>query len=1173
MADLLSKRTQNLSTLLNGRVVVSFSLCLILALYLLFFNTGGFDSIKIKKLVLSNLESIDLTLEEKLHQYKERASFIYDKFRAKNLQHSRLKRKETLLILQKGAIKEYFGEIFYFRYKELDTAEWVFIKRKKSLFFMQKMAENIFYVRYFFHLENNFVLRRLKYNAAIQEIKFFKDKKEGRNSYRYNEAEDTYFYFHLLNRSDNQLALYLKFSKTDVENYYKKKKRYFLYFFLLGLFFLGFIYFHKRKTIISRVSWFFMLGVLFLFVSSAGENDLYLKFGKFFTFYSIYEVLMLLTAFISLLYLSREKFKRAFPCIILFDVSLIITLNFGDQIFKSVDFNFTQFSFKYITLVIIMLFLHLVPIFLIRGIFMKRSPFLMGVVVGVQAALVTVCFYAQEIIFLNVLLLSVIAFMLLFFKRKFFIRGMMIFLVAISIFLQVDTHSFKEKKEFIAGNLKQVFLNQNNYAKLIAREMVHQLNLESKKKNFHEFFLDGASYRLKSIWRKTMASRENIASGLFIVSPEGEILSHYSYQMQYLKVNIKTIFPFWAIEDAVADLYGKDTSLALASINVFRESEHLGSIFVQVLNSPELILRHQDKTNIFTLDNKIDGMDLSYIKLNADNRIIENPSNINLENVAGILEYNNQWTTFRFIDITFNGYIFKHNKNTIIIFFPAKTLFKNFAEIIKIFLFLLLMFLFLYFKELKRVDWKSIYYSYSIRVFSFLILISLFTAIIFSLFSLNFNAGSALSKSRQMMYERGRTAQNIGYNLLEKGSEFTQDHLVLISRILNSDVSVYENGILLDSSNFRKIINSQVANYLHSDVLNLLNVKNQKFVLLEENNRSHLYFKIYNYILDVEISYDWRMIFSEEGYYTNFIITLFFILTVIGFSSAFFFRNKIISPIAGLNKGMAEVEKGNLPHLDTIPSEIEIKNLYMGFNSMIEGIREQKKNISEISRMKTIIKLGRRVAHEVKNPLTPIKLSAEQILLALRDKNPNFEDIIKQSVNYIIDETDHLKKVSYGFLDLSRLDELSPVEFDLMWMATEEISNVMQLYGHIEFSIDGDTKHIEVTLDKVKIKQVLKNLISNSIDAVTVCKRKGEIRLAVKTGDGRVRIELVDNGIGMEEEVVQQVYNVDYSTKEIGTGLGLFIVKRIIELHKGRIDIESDKDKGTRIILDLPEKI
>ena len=482
--------------------------------------------------------------------------------------------------------------------------------------------------------------------------------------------------------------------------------------------------------------------------------------------------------------------------------------------------------------------------------------------------------------------------------------------------------------------------------------------------------------------------------------------------------------------------------------------------------------------------------------------------------------------------------------------------------------------------ELKKIDWRSVYYSFSIRVFAILILISFLTAIVFSVIFINFSTRSSEQKVMRMVYESGRTAQNIAYNLIKDSGEISKDFLFSMSDILNGDVSVYKKSGLVDTSNYRKIINSQIPLNLDSRILSALNEKNQKFVLIEDLKNFYLFYKVYDYIFMVELSNKWEKALSEERYYTDFIITIFFILIIIGFSAAFFSRNKILSPIDGLNRGMAEVEKGNLRKLDKLPAEIEIKSLYMGFNAMIEGIREQKRAISEMSRMKTIIRLGRRVAHEVKNPLTPIQLSAEQILEALKDKNPNYEEIIKQSVNYIIDETDHLKKVSYGFLDLSRLDEIDAREFDLVELVQEELFNVRQIYSHIDFSFmvspgeEGVKASMKVTLDKIKIKQVLKNLLTNSIEAIGEKKGKIGIHLGKEQKRNKcVIIEVEDNGVGMDEREFARAFEVDYSTKEIGTGLGLFIVKRIIELHKGSIEIQSEKNKGTRVTLRLPQGV
>ncbi|HLP48743.1 MAG TPA: hypothetical protein VK469_22575, partial [Candidatus Kapabacteria bacterium] len=878
MGNLLSKRFGFLKLALPAGFIL-----LAAILYLLLFNPPSLDNITVEKTVLANLKSIETTLAQKIADYKQRAGFIFNKYRSNKLAHSDLEAKEALIIAPSDIIKDYYGEIYYFKFKEMAVNEWLFSERKNTLFFMQKMADNIFYVKHFCDLDNNFILDGVKYNAAIKEIAIFKEEitHNRTNSYQYDQAKGMFFYNHLLKGSNNRLALYLKFSKNNIQAYYKKRATQFLYISLLVFLLLLILLTPRKKTNLSRMLWLVFLAIMFIFIAQFGEKDFYWTIGNRITFYSLANVLIILVAGASLAYWFRQQIKITWPgaVYLLFNLSLLAMLKIAGAIYQAVDFNYTKFAIQYLILVTILFLLHLFPLYFTRNITYKRDLTHMGSFLFFQAIVTATGYYLLHLNLANILIVSFIALVMMFFEKRFLTRMVVIFLLAISIFHLVNSQTATEKKEFIAHSLKDIFLNQNNYAKFMAREIVHELNQESM--DFDKFFQEDASSLLETTWRRTMASRENIASGIFVLSPEGKILNQYAYLVQYLDVETRAVFPFWAIEDAAADFYGKKTSLAVASITVIKDAKLLGRIVVQVLNAPELILRQQDKVNIFTIDNKIDGTDLSYIKLDEMNRIVENPSNINLEDVTGLLKNapggNGRWISFRFIDLTFNGYIFKDNKDTIIIFFPAATLFKNFSEITKIFLILAALFFLFYAPRMKQWDWKTIYYSFSIRVFSILIIIALITTVIFSLFSINFNSQSSLRQSVQMMYERGRTAQNISYDLLQENDGFTPSHLVLLSRILNSDVSIYKNGNLLESSNYRKTIDYQVPNFLHSSIVELLTRRNQKFVLLDKEDGYHLYFQVYDYILDVEFSNQWPKLLSEKAYYTDFIITLFFI--------------------------------------------------------------------------------------------------------------------------------------------------------------------------------------------------------------------------------------------------------------------------------------------------------
>jgi signal transduction histidine kinase len=1166
---------------------------LVVALYFFVFHTRDQDEKDIYHSVIKSIHQVEHAMEKKTGQYRKRAQAVFRRYLSNRLEHSEMKPKEALIIEQNGVIRKYLGEIYYYKFKPMKTGDWAFIEKNRNIYYMTQLAGHVFYVRYFCNLDENMSLEIMGANFADSEIRFSPTPlDQTQNEYQYDDIRDLFIYRHCLKPSNNQLILYLKFSRFDVGHFNRLREKVFIHFcIILYLLLLVWVRTRYRKNpVFTRVVILALLVDLFfllpLLLEGTGKATIYLKFyGGAITLQSIFQLLVAVFFAASVCYFLRKQLKIKIISYILFNVLMVVALRFSDRLFNAVYFNYQEVSVNYLGLLLTLYFLHLIPLVFIRGMaydfyrHMKNPGERLNKGIGYLMAQSMVAVMLSRLLDFNMisaLVVSLVSFILLFFKRRFFSRAAVIFFLAVSIYHLTSTHALREKEEFITGNLKMIFLNQSNYAKFIAREIVHQINLDSE--NLAEFFQGDSAAKLETIWRKTIASRENIASGIFVVSPEGEVLNFFTFQISpYLKAKTRNIFPFWAIEDTTAEIHGKEIPLAAASTSIYKESENLGRIMVQVLNSPELLLRYQENINIFTIDNKIDGKDLSYIKLNAKNQVLENPSNINLENVSGILKAGDEWIEFESMEMEFKGYIFKDGGNTVIIFFPRHTIFKELSDVIKLFLFFSVFYLLFFMKDLGKINWSTLYYSYSIRVFVFLIFISLVTAVVFSIFFINFSYRNSEQKVMRIMYENGRTAQNMGYNLIKGQGQFDRGHLFTMADILNGDVTVYDRREgFLKTSNYRKVLDSRIPLFLHSQTQSLLNEKNQRFVLIEDRLGFHLSFKIYDYIFMVEYSNKWEEELSAERYYTDFIITLFFMLTIIGISTALFFRKKILAPIDGLNRGMSEVERGDLPVLTELPSETEIRTLYTGFNAMIDGIREQKKNISELSRMKTIIRLGRHVAHEVKNPLTPIKLSAEQILMALRDKNPNYEEIILQSVNYIIDETEHLRRVSYGFLDLSKLDEVAAEPFDLMILVREEMFSVRQIYSNIRFEVicnqcrgvDAESMEVPVTLDKIKIKQVMKNLINNSIEAIG--DREGEIRLSLHTENNRVRIEVRDNGSGMDEEDFERVFEKDYSTKEIGTGLGLFIVKRIVELHKGTITIDSRKNEGTTVIMDLP---
>ena len=188
--------------------------------------------------------------------------------------------------------------------------------------------------------------------------------------------------------------------------------------------------------------------------------------------------------------------------------------------------------------------------------------------------------------------------------------------------------------------------------------------------------------------------------------------------------------------------------------------------------------------------------------------------------------------------------------------------------------------------------------------------------------------------------------------------------------------------------------------------------------------------------------------------------------------------------------------------------------------------------------------VARRIAHEIKNPLTPITLNAERIRRQLKKGNPNLEEVVDKAVNSILEEVEVIKRLIDEFRKFSRL----PLPEKRLTDLNELIKNSLEPYSSkIEISFEFEDIP-RIPLDRSLFREVLINLVENSIDAGAT-----GVKVSTTYKDGKVYVVFRDNGPGIPEEIMDRLFNPYVSTKEEGWGLGLSIVKKIIEDHGGRI--------------------
>ncbi len=222
-------------------------------------------------------------------------------------------------------------------------------------------------------------------------------------------------------------------------------------------------------------------------------------------------------------------------------------------------------------------------------------------------------------------------------------------------------------------------------------------------------------------------------------------------------------------------------------------------------------------------------------------------------------------------------------------------------------------------------------------------------------------------------------------------------------------------------------------------------------------------------------------------------------------------------------------------------------------------------------RMAAWREVARRIAHEIKNPLTPIQLSAQRIRRRFGDRlgdTPEERQVLDECVDTITSHVDGLKVLVNEFSNFARLPQARPRPDDLNQLVHEAISSYAESEG-ARFDTDLDPTVPKVDLDRDQLRRVLTNLIDNARAAVGET-GSIEVRTVYDTPLETVRLEVADDGEGIRPEDRRRIFEPYYSTKDHGTGLGLAIVSRIIADHHGYIRVHDNKPHGTRFIIELP---
>lgn len=302
-------------------------------------------------------------------------------------------------------------------------------------------------------------------------------------------------------------------------------------------------------------------------------------------------------------------------------------------------------------------------------------------------------------------------------------------------------------------------------------------------------------------------------------------------------------------------------------------------------------------------------------------------------------------------------------------------------------------------------------------------------------------------------------------------------------------------------------------------------------------------------------------------FYLLFAFPTLLIALLISFTQA----DDLIRPLVNLESATKRIASGDYTTKILTPERDELSFLAESFNAMTSELAVSRTKLLQTEKVTAWQEIARQLAHELRNPLTPIRLSAERILRISQSDPARLPQIIEPAVQAIVTEVVRLDTLLKEFAGFARLPAPQKTVVDLKPLVENLLGTYAASHGNLKVDHAGLMEGITILADPRQIEQVFTNLIKNAVDAMH---GEGEITVVsnlVKKGNvSYCRVQLHDNGPGIPEDLRARVFHPYVTSKADGTGLGLAIVERIVFDHQGRVWFESQLGFGTTFFLDLP---
>jgi two-component system, NtrC family, nitrogen regulation sensor histidine kinase NtrY len=416
-------------------------------------------------------------------------------------------------------------------------------------------------------------------------------------------------------------------------------------------------------------------------------------------------------------------------------------------------------------------------------------------------------------------------------------------------------------------------------------------------------------------------------------------------------------------------------------------------------------------------------------------------------------------------------------------------------------------------------------------------------------------------------------------NLRTRGPDFLNELMTKFSNVFFSDVNLYspegrliatsrteifENGLvspLMDRPAFCNLKYAHCSLYTHEEYIGTHNYSSAYLPFFNDRNQLLAYLNLPYFARQDDLK-------KEISTFMMAFINIYALLIIFGFFIAIFISNYITRPLRLLTIRLGNLTLGNTNEKLVWQRKDEVGKLVEEYNRKVDELAKSAEALARSERESAWKEMARQIAHEIKNPLTPMKLSVQYLQKAWDENSPDWDQRLRRFTATMTEQIDALSFIASEFSDFARMPDPKKEYIDL----NEIVKNSIILYAdisNIQFDFSSSSENSYAFADRKQLMRVFSNLINNSIQAIGE-KKTGIIRIKLESANDKHFITISDNGTGIPEEQADRIFQPNFTTKSGGMGLGLAIVRNIILTTGGEISFRSEPGDGAAFTITLP---